>query len=208
MAVAATSRRGKGVEVKAPVKAIGEGGQVAGSVFGEIKRMVAPLKPVLRLPRIVLTQPRLGNLIGFARADDDGLVITPRCRHPGEAGQPIGMTWLPGARAALAQPVRAAQVNPGTGIILVWRGCPSAFRETAATKGPCFRNPGRLCRPPVRRPGKRRPPAPHRTGRTGRRARSSSASICVESAKRSGSSPPSDASRPAPINPVFASLIQ
>ena len=28
----------------------------------------------------------LGNLIGFAQADNDGLVATPRRHHPGKAG--------------------------------------------------------------------------------------------------------------------------
>jgi len=159
--------------VKAPVEAISEGSEVADPVFGEFERMVGAAEAGFEVAENGVKPTELQHFFGFARADDDGVVLTPGGDHAGEAGQPIGMHPAAGARAALAQPVRALQVNPGTGVILVWSGCPSAFRETAATNGTFFRNPGRLCRPPVRRPGKRRPPAPHRTGRTGRRARSS-----------------------------------
>lgn len=56
----------------------------------------------------------------FAQADDDGLVVTPRGRHPGKAGQPIGKDLAAKGGQGDFSPVRQGGAGePGPGIILV-----------------------------------------------------------------------------------------
>lgn len=84
--------------MKAPVKPVGKGGQVAGCVFGEIKCMISPAKAGFEIAQNRINPAELGNLIGFAQADDDGLVATTRGHHPGKAGQPIGKDQAAGGQ--------------------------------------------------------------------------------------------------------------
>ena len=47
------------------------------------------------------------------------VTVSPSLTLRAKQANPSECTRLPGAKAALAQPVRALQVNPGTGVILV-----------------------------------------------------------------------------------------
>lgn len=72
--------------MKPPVEAISEGGQVARAVFGEIKRMIGPAEAGFEVTQDRVEPTELRHLVGFAQADDHGLVVTPGGRHPGKAG--------------------------------------------------------------------------------------------------------------------------
>ena len=91
--------------MKAPVKAISESGQVAGGVFGVFERVVGAAEAAFEVTPEGVESTELGYLMRFAQADDDGLVVTPRGRHPSKAGQPIGKDLAAGGQGDFS-PVR------------------------------------------------------------------------------------------------------
>ncbi len=82
--------------------------------------MVSPAEAGFEIAQKGIDPTEFGNLIGFAQADDEGLVATPRRYYPGKAGQPIGKDQAARGQGGFG-PVgqRVAQVNPGAGIIWV-----------------------------------------------------------------------------------------
>ena len=78
------------IEVETPVEAVGEGGQIARALLGEVERMVRPTEAGLQIAQNGVDPTEFRHIFRLAGADDDGLVRTPGIRDSSKTGQAIG----------------------------------------------------------------------------------------------------------------------
>ena len=104
------------------VEAIGEGGQVALGVFGELEGVIGAAETGLEVPQHGVDPMKGRTVFGRAGAETLGWCSTPALVTPPKQPSPSEMTRQPGSRLSLAQSAMARLVNPGTGVILAYLG--------------------------------------------------------------------------------------
>ena len=126
---------GQGGQVETPVEPVGKGAQVAGSIFGEPKRMVGAAEAGLQIAEYRVDPLEFRQILGLAAPDNSRLVGTPGGGHRSEAGEAF----------------RAWKVKRATGVSFTRGGLASSVSDTAATNGTLFSEP-RPTLPPLRSP--------------------------------------------------------
>ena len=82
--------RGQGFKMKSSVETIRKCGQVARSVFVEVKGMVGPGEAGLEIAQDGVDPKEIRQLSGLSARGHGGLVTTVRLGHSCEAGEPVG----------------------------------------------------------------------------------------------------------------------
>ena len=78
------------MEVEAPIEAIGDGAEVPLGVLAEGEGMVGPTEARFDVPQDRVHPMKERQVLGFAPADDSGLVRTAGVGNADETGQAIG----------------------------------------------------------------------------------------------------------------------
>lgn len=84
--------------MKAPVEAVSEGGPVAGPVVGKVEGVGSAAETVFEVTQEGVDPTELWHFLGFAQADEDGLVLAAGRDDAVKAGQPIGKDPAAGAK--------------------------------------------------------------------------------------------------------------
>ncbi len=131
---------GKPVERKPPVETVGDSAEVAGAILGEVDGVIGTADAGFEVAQEGVDPGEFGQVFRFARTDDEDIVTIAGVGDTAKAGQTIGGD-LTAVSISAAQAAIAVRARPGTGVILAYRGCPSGFRDTAATTGTLFSEP-------------------------------------------------------------------
>ena len=87
--------------MEAPVETINKRTEVAGSVFGEIERMIGATQAGFEVAQNRVDPVEFRQVLGLAAARDDGPVLAASIGYPGKTAQAIGSdytTWRRGLR--------------------------------------------------------------------------------------------------------------
>ncbi len=124
---------------------------MARDVFVEIESMESAAEARFQVAQQDVDPAKLGEIIGMTSTSYYRSVTTACYDDRAEAGEPIRKNRA-ATRQVLSCPVsKRLCVNPATGEILAWIGCPAAFKKIAATMGTMFSDP-RPALPPGRSP--------------------------------------------------------